>query len=384
LAQRDTEIEQVRTQYEAAAQQLQAAQEMQANWQADIAQREATLTQVQQALAQTREQFAALQAERAQWQAQQMESTQTLTAMRQELAQLKQALETDRQERQEDGPIDQEALRQEIAALKQELSQASARQQEGTTAQTALRTEVDERQHEVQQLRQSLQTATDERTILHTQLVQSQAAAEAARTERDRCAAQQTETDQTLAATQQELHQVRAALDATRQQLNQQQGRRWESTAQTRKIKEQMSQQLQEAIQDNVVTLQQDAGQLRIRVGGHVLFNPGATVLRPDGRQTLDRIATVLQNYPGYEIQVEGHTDNDPVTNPDRKCWPTNWELSALRAASTVRYLETQNITSERLFLNGFSYYRPLASNDTEQGRAQNRRIEITIHPAQR
>jgi flagellar motor protein MotB len=304
--------------------------------------------------------------------------------MRQELAQLKQALEADRQERQEGVPADPDTLRQEIAVLKQALGQASAQQQEAETAQTALRTEVAERQHEMQQLQQSLQTVTAERNTLQTQLAQSQTAADTAHAEREQCEAQLTESAQTLIATQQELRQVRAELDTARQQLNRQQGRRWEFTAQTRQIREQVSQQLQEAIQGDVVTLQQDAEQLRIRVGGSALFDPGATALRPDGRQTLDRIATVLQNYPGYEIQVEGHTDNDPVTNPDRKCWPTNWELSALRAASTVRYLEAQDIASERLSFSGFSYYRPLASNDTEPGRAQNRRIEITIHPAQR
>jgi chemotaxis protein MotB len=93
----------------------------------------------------------------------------------------------------------------------------------------------------------------------------------------------------------------------------------------------------------------------------------------------LDEIVKALQAFSDYQISVEGHTDNIPIGSQRQDVWPTNWELSSVRAVAAVRYLESQGIASERLSASGLSYYRPLASNDTEEGRAQNRRIEIIL-----
>jgi chemotaxis protein MotB len=79
---------------------------------------------------------------------------------------------------------------------------------------------------------------------------------------------------------------------------------------------------------------------------------------------------------------VEGHTDNKPLGPTLKERFPSNWELSTARAAAVVRFLQEEGLLQpERLSARGYSFYRPLATNDTEEGRHQNRRIEIILGP---
>jgi chemotaxis protein MotB len=88
----------------------------------------------------------------------------------------------------------------------------------------------------------------------------------------------------------------------------------------------------------------------------------------------LQKIISVLASAPNY-IKVEGHTDNLPI-NTAR--FPSNWELSVLRATNVLRIMQGE-IASDRLSATGYGEYRPLISNDTEQGRARNRRVDLVI-----
>ena len=96
----------------------------------------------------------------------------------------------------------------------------------------------------------------------------------------------------------------------------------------------------------------------------------------------LDAVASVLKAYPARYILVEGHTDNVQIGAALFDRFPTNWELSAARATAVVRFLQEKGeIEPERLTASGFSYYKPVASNESEEGRKQNRRIEIMLMP---
>jgi len=102
------------------------------------------------------------------------------------------------------------------------------------------------------------------------------------------------------------------------------------------------------------------------------LRNKFSYVIKPQFRNTLDSVATVLKTYPDSTIVVSGHTDttgNDAINNP----------LSVNRASSVESYLESQGISSSRITSRGFGSKQPIASNATEAGRAQNRRVEIAI-----
>lgn len=122
-----------------------------------------------------------------------------------------------------------------------------------------------------------------------------------------------------------------------------------------------------------------------IRVGDKILFDSGSSQLKPRGREVLTLIADTLGKFPGRQVRVEGHTDNKPVVNKRTKMrFPTNWELSSARATSAVRYLiENGGLDPTRVIAAGLGEHHPIASNDSTEGRARNRRIEIVLMPAE-
>lgn len=107
-----------------------------------------------------------------------------------------------------------------------------------------------------------------------------------------------------------------------------------------------------------------------------VLFDTGRAELKPEARGLLKSLAAELTKLP-HAIRVEGHTDNVPIHNP---VYPSNWELSAARAVGVVRYLiESGGMDPGRLSAVGYGEYRPIASNETAEGRARNRRVDIVL-----
>lgn len=107
-----------------------------------------------------------------------------------------------------------------------------------------------------------------------------------------------------------------------------------------------------------------------------LLFESGSAVITPRAREILDKISTVLAGTPNY-IKVEGHTDNLPIHTPQ---FPSNWELSVLRATNVVNIMASDGgINPDRLSATGYGEYRPLAANNSEAGRARNRRVDLVI-----
>lgn len=106
-----------------------------------------------------------------------------------------------------------------------------------------------------------------------------------------------------------------------------------------------------------------------------LLFESGSAGITSSARDILEKISTVLAASPN-QIKVEGHTDNLPIHTPQ---FPSNWELSVIRATNVVQILQNDGIEPDRLSAAGYGEYRPIASNNTEAGRAQNRRIDLVI-----
>ena len=133
---------------------------------------------------------------------------------------------------------------------------------------------------------------------------------------------------------------------------------------------------LDQEIKAGRIQLSELQGKLTVRMAERVLFPSGSATISRDGQATLKTVVTGLQAVQGRIVRVEGHTDNVPI-HTER--FPSNWELSAGRAIAVVRFLQAQGVDAIRLGAAGYSEYQPIASNDTPEGRAQNRRIEISL-----
>ena len=119
-----------------------------------------------------------------------------------------------------------------------------------------------------------------------------------------------------------------------------------------------------------------------IKLTSEVLFGSGSARIKPAGQKVLSIIAESLNAYPDRAISIEGHTDNVPVIHNAR--YESNWELSAARALAALNYFQQNDrVDPKRLKLVGYGQYRPVSSNDSDEGRKRNRRIEIRMLPPQ-
>jgi chemotaxis protein MotB len=114
---------------------------------------------------------------------------------------------------------------------------------------------------------------------------------------------------------------------------------------------------------------------VEVEIKSNILYSSGSAELEPEAYEPLKKLALVLKDLPNY-IDVEGHTDNLPIKNA---VYPSNWELSASRAASVVHLFTKEGIPAEHLSAIGFGEFRPVASNNTLEGRRQNRRVKVVI-----
>lgn len=114
-----------------------------------------------------------------------------------------------------------------------------------------------------------------------------------------------------------------------------------------------------------VITIQPD----------EILFDSGTAVLKPGFKAIIGKLLPFLSGLPN-RIEVHGHTDNIPISTAQ---FPSNWELSASRAASVIRYMESKGLPAGRLAAAGYADTRPIGDNSTREGRSKNRRVEIVI-----
>lgn len=141
------------------------------------------------------------------------------------------------------------------------------------------------------------------------------------------------------------------------------------------KLSEKMASRLQTEISSGDVKIVNRGEWLEMSIQSSVLFGSGQADLSGSARALLQKAATILKDGEN-PIQVEGFTDNIPI---ETEQFPSNWELSAARASAVVRWFIAQGVGAARLAAVGYGEQRAVASNDTEAGRSQNRRISIII-----
>lgn len=119
---------------------------------------------------------------------------------------------------------------------------------------------------------------------------------------------------------------------------------------------------------------------LLVTIRDSVLFESGRADVRPEQRDVAIQLAEILDFDPARNVVITGHTDNVPISNAE---FETNWDLSLSRAANFLKILinAEQNLDGKYFSVKGYGEYNPIASNDTAEGRAQNRRVEVLIQP---
>jgi chemotaxis protein MotB len=115
-------------------------------------------------------------------------------------------------------------------------------------------------------------------------------------------------------------------------------------------------------------------------LGERIAFNVGEANILPDFKPALKRIAEYISSQKGYNVTVAGHTDDTPINTAQ---FPSNWELSAIRAVNVVKFMISNGVNPHRISTEGYSFYRPVNPNTTAENRHTNRRVEITLIKAQ-
>jgi len=128
-------------------------------------------------------------------------------------------------------------------------------------------------------------------------------------------------------------------------------------------------------IQKDLINVTHNDLWVEIEINTSILFDSGSAQLEDDALPVLGQLAGILKKYPNY-IQVEGFTDNVPINTG---VFPSNWELSAHRAASVVHLFMNNGVQPERMAAIGYGEYRPIADNATPEGRRKNRRVVLVI-----
>jgi chemotaxis protein MotB len=140
-----------------------------------------------------------------------------------------------------------------------------------------------------------------------------------------------------------------------------------------------LKRELADGIQDKDIQINVEKTVVYIELSDKLLFTSGSANVLPRAKEILGKVATVIKGRPDMEVMVEGHTDNVAIKT---QCIKDNWDLSTKRATSVLRVLQNDyGIDPKRLIAAGRSEYVPLASNDTVEGRAKNRRTRIIILP---
>jgi chemotaxis protein MotB len=150
---------------------------------------------------------------------------------------------------------------------------------------------------------------------------------------------------------------------------------RFKEDGATLRVSDQLKIALQQYLDDGVVRISEAEGRVEIEMQSKMLFGSGDARLSPAALRALRELAATLKRIPSH-LQVEGHTDDIPIST---QAFPSNWELSAARAASVVHFLSRSGVEPWRMAAVGLGEHRPLAENDTEQGRASNRRVTIVV-----
>lgn len=188
---------------------------------------------------------------------------------------------------------------------------------------------------------------------------------------------QNNQLGQQTAEQQNQLSQSKETLAQQQKRLQQLQALLAQQKAASDELKNKMTEALK-GFNSSDLSVFQKNGKVYVRLSENLLFPSGSAVVNPKGVDALSKLAAVLNLNSDVAVNIEGHTDSIPI----RGRFKDNWDLSTARANSIVRVLvDNYKVDPTRVIASGHSYYDPIDTNSTSQGRAQNRRTEIILSP---
>ena len=221
-------------------------------------------------------------------------------------------------------------------------------------------------------------SAQDQITKLQNQANELEASAAKLAHEREQLRQQQSQLSASLDQERQRLKTE----EAERARLEQERAAKEEEIRRLTRTQEELSRSLQDEIAKGNITIQQVRDRLTINMVDRVLFDSGRAQIKPAGMKVLKQVSDVLNKVTDKQIRIEGHTDNVPISTKLQDRYKTNWELSTARATTVVRYLiDEGGLQPQALSAVGYADTHPIAPNDSDEGRASNRRIEIVLYP---
>ncbi len=167
------------------------------------------------------------------------------------------------------------------------------------------------------------------------------------------------------------------ALKATKGELDELRAQRKAAEARLRQYR-QLAKRLASMVESGQLKVKVRNGKMVIELANNILFESGKTEVKEQGREALTQLASVLQTIKDRNFLVTGHTDNVPIKASSYK---SNWELSTARAVNVVQYLQDAGVNPGKLAAAGYGEHDPVATNETDEGKALNRRIEIILMP---
>lgn len=184
-----------------------------------------------------------------------------------------------------------------------------------------------------------------------------------------------------LAAEQDRLNKLKKDLEASSTRLAELEKMMADKDAAMKKLKETLSKSLK-AFEGKGLTVENRNGKVYVSMENKLLFESGSWTVGAEGKKAVKLVGDVLGQNPDISVLIEGHTDNDKITGTIGGGVENNWDLSTKRATAIVNILsENKAIDKRNLTAAGRGEYAPLMSNETAEGKAKNRRIEIILTP---
>ena len=184
-----------------------------------------------------------------------------------------------------------------------------------------------------------------------------------------------------LAAEQDRLNKLKKDLEASSARLAELEKMMADKDAAMKKLKETLSKSLK-AFEGKGLTVTERDGKVYVSMENKLLFESGSWTVGSEGKKAVDLVGKVLGDNPDISVLIEGHTDNDKITGTIGGGVENNWDLSTKRATAIVNILSANaKVKKENLTAAGRGEFAPLMSNDTAEGKAKNRRIEIILTP---